>query len=692
MSNTTKWIIAVAVLAVTACVCISVVCIAGAGLVFFQQNTRTEVVPVPQITEEQPLPTLVRPKISPTPRPTQDLKKTPAPTTPDSNTTSSTTANETLKILEGMIVPINDPVLLAESLKGIHDIPATVTPPSKPFKIGDHQKFWVTNTDTDENRQLDATLHYTTDHLYFWVEDGVKYNQSDMKKLSDTFETKIYPTDREFFGSEWTPGIDGDVHLYVLYASNLGSSLAGYFSSVDEVPPQAFKFSNAHEMFVMNSDNVALSDEYIYGTMAHEFQHMIHYKQDRNEESWMNEGFSVLAEKLNNYPIGGFDQLFIMNPDLPLTFWPDPKDAAPHYGASFMFLDYFLGRFGKDATKALVANQENGMDSIDAVLKDLKKTDADTGNQITADDVFADWTVANYLDDKGVAGGRYYYSDYPQAPKAAPTEQFDTCPVDSQPRSVSQYGANYFLINCTGKFKLNFKGNVEVPLLPNDPNSGQFMFWSNKGDESDMTLTHDFDFSKVSGAIHMTYSTWYDLEKGYDFVYLEESEDGVNWNMVKTPSGTDFNPSGNNYGWGYNNTTNNVWIKEDVDLSKYAGKKIQLRFEYITDAAVNGEGLMLDDISIPQINYQTDFEKDNGGWVDKGFVRVSNHLPQTFKVSVILSGKQTKVEHLDLNASQSGSLDLDLGLNSDYSEAILVVGGTTRFTNQKAGYQFSIEP
>ena len=39
-----------------------------------------------------------------------------------------------------------------------------------------------------------------------------------------------------------------------------------------------------------------------------------------------------------------------------------------------------------------------------------------------------------------------------------------------------------------------------------------------------------------------------------------------------------------------------------------------MRFEYVTDAAVNGEGLLLDDVSMPQINYSSDFESDDGGW------------------------------------------------------------------------------
>ena len=35
---------------------------------------------------------------------------------------------------------------------------------------------------------------------------------------------------------------------------------------------------------------------------------------------------------------------------------------------------------------------------------------------------------------------------------------------------------------------------------------------------------------------------------------------------------------------------------EEVDLSQFAGKKVQIRFEYITDAAINGEGFLLDDV------------------------------------------------------------------------------------------------
>ena len=64
--------------------------------------------------------------------------------------------------------------------------------------------------------------------------------------------------------------------------------------------------------------------------------------------------------------------------------------------------------------------------------------------------------------------------------------------------------------------------------------------------------------------------------------------------------------------------TARVGLTESVDLSKYAGKVVTLSFEYVTDGAVTGEGLILDDMQIPEIGYNTDFEVDSGGWDDTG--------------------------------------------------------------------------
>ncbi len=619
-----------------------------------------------------------------TPSRTPTSIATPAPVTPS----QQKGALETLQTLTQAEVPINDMRDLARRLRGVKDIPETMPAPAQPYKVGDTQKFWVNNDDTDAYVQVSARLAYITPHVYFWAEDGLKLNQTALQKLVDTFEEKMYPTDRQFFGSEWTPGIDNDPHLYIIYTSKAGARVAGYFSSNDELPPQAFEHSNAHETFILNSSQ-NLSDVYTYSVLAHEFQHMIHWYQDRNEEGWVNEGFSELAAFLNGYDVGGWDTAFAAKPNLQLNDWPNDKAlTGPHYGASFLFFDYFLDRFGDKVTKAIVADKENDFTSIDRALTSQGISDPLSKALVTSDDVFADWVLANYLKDDTVGDGRFIYKNYPKAPTTKDTTKISTCPAAKATRSVAQYGAEYIRIACRGQYTLTFQGSQEVGVIPASAHSGLYAFWSNKGDESDMTLTQTFDLTALKGQVDLTYWTWYDLEEHYDFVYLEASTDGgQTWQIVRAPSTTDDKTTGANYGWGYNNVSEK-WIQEKVDLSAFAGKKVTLKFEYITDAAVNGEGLLLDDIAIPQLNYQSDFENDLGGWQAAGFVRIQNRLPQTYRVSLIQGiGGQRSVQYITVKPDQTFSLPLNLS-----ADAVLVVSGTTRFTRLPAAYTFSIQP
>jgi hypothetical protein len=680
-----KWIWIIVILIVIICLCAFCLVAAGAGLLFFrasESGSSTEY-NFPTLEFEYPW------DETPTPwdqggtpqEPSFDVESTPDPQ-------ELNAALETLETLTNEIVLNNDPRELAIRFKGVEDMPETV-PDHTDYKVGDEKLFWTTNVDTNENSQITAKLAYITDHVYFWIEKGVSYRERDLSRLVDAFENKIYPTDREFFGSEWSPGIDENPRLFLLYASNLGGNLAGYFSSADSIPPQAHEFSNAHEMFMLNSDTIGLDESYTYGVLAHEFQHMIHWYRDRNETSWLNEGFSELAAFLNGYYEPGFDYMAMSDPDIQLNDWPNDSDATtPHYGAGFLFLDYFLNRFGEDATKALVASELNGMESVDAVLDEIGATDPVTGDFITADDFFADWVATNLLHDNEVGDGRYVYANYDDAPTASTTETLTTCDTDWNNRSVNQYGADYIQIGCGRDFTIDFQGTFDVGVLPQDAHSGKYAFWSNKGDESDMTLTQSFDFTSVSGPLEMSFYTWYDIESDYDYLYLTASEDGTDWEIVDTPSCTSNDPSGNSFGCGYNGTTSS-WVEETVDLSKYAGKQVQLRFEYITDAAVNGEGFLIDDIAIPAIGYATDFETDAGGWENAGWVRIQNAIPQTYELTLITIGTDTKVERITLDEDQTAKITVNGG---EFDDIYLLVSGTSRFTRQKAVYRFMIQP
>lgn len=595
-------------------------------------------------------------------------------------------AFETLRNLQTAQVPVNNPLDLAERLLGIPDIPETVVP-TGPYQVGDRQRFWVSNTETNQTFQVDAVLRQVVDSAYFWIEEDITYQESDLNRLATTFNDEIYPVNRAFFGSEWSPGIDGDPRLFILYTHNLGEGTAAYYSSIDSVNPLAHPYSNAHEMFMVNADSVGLDEEYTFGVLAHEFQHMIHWNNDRNEDSWLNEGFSELAAFLNGYDPGGFDYLFSLNPDMQLTDWPlDPDARSANYGSSFLFVSYFLDRYGEQATQALVANSKNSMDSVDAVLQNLSAQELIDPQAGSADDLFADWTVTNYLNDPEFQAERYAYHRYTDLPKFHETETISTCDGAWETRTVSQYGADYIGIDCPGQVKLTFQGASEVGVLSMGAHSGDFAFWSNSSDESDMSLTQTFDFRGVEAPLTFEYSVWYNLEVDYDYAYLSASTDGETWEILQTPSCTLDNPSGNSYGCGFNGTSGG-YRNELVDLSRYAGKQVTLRFDYVTDAAITAEGLLLDDVAIPEIGYASDFEQDDGGWIAEGFVRIENRLPQTFRVTVVQNGREKSVQYVEINSAGTAELNLD---NPRGNQVTVIVSGTTRFTRERATYAFTV--
>jgi len=443
-SGTTAIIIGIVIL--LCCICVFIFAgIAGYGYYAFTQIAPTITNNIPTISTIPAIP----PVDGSTPTSPSELYRPPA----------DTISTETTKTLDQSIVPENDVYELACRLQGKCDVPKTLPAPTVPLTVGTTQKFWLINADTNKNFQIDATLLYITPLTYFWAEKGVDVNKKDMKALMDEFDKKIIPTDREFFGSEWTPGVDNDPHIYVIYAGNLGSNIGGYFNSTDEYNPAVRQYSNGHEAYVLTSSQ-PLGDSYAYSTLAHEFVHMIQWPTDRNDVSWINEGFAEVGAFLNGYDVGGADWQYAQSPDLQLNDWAtnDSPDFGTHYGQSFLYLTYFLDRFGEKATKALTANPINDLASVDDTLKTLNAIDPQTSKLITADDVFMDWAAALYLKDDKVGDGRYTYHNYPKSPQTSATETISNCPQAAQTSDVHQYGIDYISITCPGDHTLTFTG------------------------------------------------------------------------------------------------------------------------------------------------------------------------------------------------------------------------------------------
>jgi hypothetical protein len=210
----------------------------------------------------------------------------------------------------------------------------------------------------------------------------------------------------------------------------------------------------------------------------------------------------------------------------------------------------------------------------------------------------------------------------------------------------------------------------------------------------DSTLTRSFDLTSLKGK-HATlqFAAWYDLEQDDDYAYVEVSTDGTNWTTVKGNYTTNTNPNGLNWGNGYtgiSGTGNSPsWVQESVDLTPYTGKTIQVRFEEVTDDAVNLQGFAVDQISIPQLNFQDAITSDNG-WVSNGFIRSNNVLPEHYDVQALIYAGSTftiKSVTVDL-ATGHGTLTIP-GFGTLASHVVLIVSANAPETTLLAHYQLN---
>ncbi|NDJ77831.1 MAG: hypothetical protein GYB65_16395 [Chloroflexi bacterium] len=600
---------------------------------------------------------------------------------------------ETLASLEDTYIPPRDRVDLAIRLLGVTDVAAPPTEPPAEYEVGDVVTFWADNLDADEQFQVDAELVYKTDHVYMFVEQGYPVDLAGIRRSADTFENEIRPEVHRVFGTEALPGIDGDPHLYILHARNLGYWVAAYYGSTSEYPDEVAPGSNEKEMFFVNLDTMGndIGTDYYEAVLAHEFQHMVHFNVDLNEDTWVNEGLSELAPLLTGYGISDFSYSFLNAGTVQLNTWPENDNRGVHYGAAFMYIAYFYDRFGEDATIALVADAANGMDGIENALFAIDARDPLTDESVTVVDVFGDWAVANLLMDTSLGDGRYGYS-LPEMTYLPAVMVNKSLSPDGSAREMSgvQWGATYIRLTpntANQQVTLSFSGDQIVRILPTEAYSGDYLWWSNRADESDTRLTRAFDLTGVDSAT-LNFMTWYHIEDLWDYAYVMVStDDGATWTPLETGRTTTEDPHSNAYGPGYTGQSGE-WVPESVDLSAYAGQEIQVRFEYITDDAVTQPGMVIDDISIPEIGYSYDVENGDDGWITEGWLRTDNVLPQRFLVQLVQTGNPAAPVTRLLGEDDMPEGEWTFTLEENGGDTYLVISGLAPVTTEPT--QFSV--
>jgi hypothetical protein len=374
---------------------------------------------------------------------------------------------------------------------------------------------------------------------------------------------------------------------------------------------------------------------------------------------------------------GGPPVAFAAHPDVQLTAWSNqPTEVTRHYQASYLFLRYVAERAGGwDVLPDLLGPCVRGEGLFSAFLaRDPIARDFDS--------LFSDWTVANLLQDPTLAGGRFGYSI--GAVHVAPSGRASySAPFLG---SVPQYAANYVdLPNAGGT--TSFSGDAFVPLLA-APMDSTGVWWSNRGDSLDSRITRQLDLTGTEDAT-LHFSTWYDTEDRFDYVYLSASRDGGRtWQILPGQHTLSDQSTGNNYGQGWTGSSGPDWIDEEVDLTPFAGSIILLRFEYVTDQSYNGNGFAFKDFRIPQIGIDEPGAGDRA-WTSDGWVRVDAPVPERWNLRVVRwSRSGVTVDPVDVDLDGTASFPL----GDTTTRQMLVIAPTAPRTLVPANYTLIASP
>ena len=238
-----------------------------------------------------------------------------------------------------------------------------------------------------------------------WNVDGM--DQAAVDRIVASFDNQsvgpfpdqgIWDLNTSHFGDP-PNSFDQQERIFLLYY-RFNIPADGFFWVFDQYPDGSTDWaSNEADVIYMATDNGDPGGDYMVGVMAHEFEHLIHFNTDEDEDAWVDEGLAELAMWLYGHPdsISNFNT----NPDNSLTSW---DGTWTDYIQTYLWTLYIYEQFGGQQTIWDITHQSlDGTAGYEQVL-------ATAGYTIPIEQIFANWTIANYLDDPSLAAGQYGYT------------------------------------------------------------------------------------------------------------------------------------------------------------------------------------------------------------------------------------------------------------------------------------------
>ena len=497
-------------------------------------------------------------------------------------------------------------------------------------------------TDAFELRAISANVE-------IWVQVDMSFpdnrdtpviTQEHLDYMMSEFDTNIDPKVSSYFGEpeshDGTNAENGDAYIDptgrdVILLSNIRDEayyddqypyyIVGFYWGVFE---DAFD----RNIISIDSENWETRFEMYAGTVAHEYQHLVHDDWNPDDDTFMNEGCSMYAEPLCGYPVSWGDvEAYLATPDNSLTEWGDQGDIniLADYGCSLLWSIYLGDHFGAEFLSYFVKTSIPGILGLNNALEHF-------GYDETFTDIYHDWRIANLLHSDNAGNEKYNYKliDIAGHFEENPARIYNVM----QPAVTDYFGSDFgetksYLNDRTGFTRLGSYGsdyikfsNLKESFLPSlefngddvadkptwiqvdQDGDGDLEWYSTPSiPEYDLALTATYD---LTGLVNPTlsFNTMYIIEEDWDFGFVQISTDGETWTSLENAYTTyviheDGYPAIKEELPGLSGESGG-WINMAFDLSAYSGE-IHIAFRYMTDWGSEEEGWYVDDIAINDV-------------------------------------------------------------------------------------------
>lgn len=483
-------------------------------------------------------------------------------------------------------------------------------------------------------------------HIEVWVADDLAFPKDDCRKnaievtdaqiadLVSEFDTKIYPEETAAFstppdrdGSQATMKGDftGAGDKTVTLVDNVRDAnyytfpkavtyIAGFFSAqlselFDRNVMTIDAYDWKHRLGASPADDPTddlctsrpARPRMYEATFAHEWQHLLEYYADPDEESWVNEGLSDFAQTLVGYVdaratvydrgndnhlvcfqgFGTVKTAYNANPrdcggpQNSLNLWDEggPSDVLADYGNAYQFMLYLRDRFGIGTISLLHRDRlRHGLAGVQAALP----------AGVNLYDVLHDYQTMTLVDKiVGDGGGQMIGAPLDRVTAASLRSTVNLAnKADYDMPGAAPNGADYVPLPTPLK-SVEFTGAKVLPPLPMGWGvAGKTLFSGNaNGLDSNAVLAVTVP---AAARARLAMETAYDIEDSYDWAYVTVSTDG---GRTYTPVAGDRTVAGP-LGPGLSGNSGGQVVAANFDLRPYAGKKVLLGLRYVTDSAV----------------------------------------------------------------------------------------------------------